>query len=374
MKSNFFLSKTKGRLFEEVGCNFRTDFQRDRDRIIHSGAFRRLKDKSQVFVENQGDNFRTRLTHSIEVAQIARSISNSLNLNIDLAEAIALSHDLGHPPFGHTGEEALDKCMKEFGGFDHNIHALKIVTKIEKKYACFDGLNLTWETLEGIVKHNGPIEGKLHRYLKNYNKSHDLHLNQFPSLEAQVANISDDIAYNNHDLLDGINFEIFDLEELLTLPLIGDCFLEIKKKYPKIDKSRVKHEVFRKVLNIMISDVVFTSSRKINLISKDKKSFLLTEKLVCFSESLEDDIKVIKKFLFDKMYRHWTVRRMRTKVSKIIYILFEIFMNEPQLLPPDWFKLIRNSDYKNDASDVICDYIAGMTDRFALHEFNKLTV
>ena len=374
MKSNIFPLKTKGRLFEEVGCNFRTDFQRDRDRIIHSGAFRRLKDKSQVFVENQGDNFRTRLTHSIEVAQIARSISNSLNLNIDLAEAIALSHDLGHPPFGHTGEEALDKCMEEFGGFDHNIHALKIVTKIEKKYACFDGLNLTWETLEGIVKHNGPIQGKLHQYLKNYNELHDLHLSHFPSLEAQVANVSDDIAYNNHDLLDGLNFEIFKLEELSTLPVINDCIIQVKKQYPKIDKSRIKHEVFRKVLNVMISDVVVTSKRKIKFFSKGKNFINLKEKSICFSDSLEEDIKVIKKFLFDRMYRHWTVRRMRTRVSKIIFILFEIFMNEPQLLPPDWYKLIKNSDYENNASDVICDYIAGMTDRFALQEFKKLTV
>ena len=373
MKNQTLTIFTKGRLYNEDVCPLRTDFQRDRDRIIHSSAFRRLKDKSQVFVENQGDNFRTRLTHSIEVAQIARSISNNLNLNIDLSEAISLSHDLGHPPFGHTGEEALNNCMKNYGGFDHNSHALKIVTKIEKKYALFDGLNLTWETLEGIIKHNGPVKKPFQKYIHDYNKLHNLDLNYFPSLEAQVANISDDIAYNNHDLIDGINFKIFQFEELITLPIIRDCYKIVSKNYPKLDKLRIQHEVFRKLFNTMVFDVIETTKKNIeNMKVSGDKYYILNTKIVSFSKRLENEINSIKNFLFDRMYRHWTVRRMRAKVSKIIHSLFETFSNEPQLLPPEWFKLITDLNSDDKKKEVICDYIAGMTDRFAIMEFKKL--
>ena len=239
---------TKGRLFPEEESAHRTPFHRDRDRIIHSSAFRRLKHKTQVFVEHEGDYFRTRLTHSIEVAQVARTLANALGLNQELAEAVALAHDLGHTPFGHTGEDAMDELMQPYGGFDHNAQALKIVTSLERSYAEFDGLNLTWETLEGIAKHNGPVDDPLPYALAEYNAKHDLELNTHACAEAQVAALADDIAYNNHDLHDGLRAGLFTDDEVAALPLVGPCFAEVDEKYPKLDLRRRRNEALRRFL------------------------------------------------------------------------------------------------------------------------------
>src|SRR6056300_1149194 len=254
---------SRGRLYPEGDSTFRTCFQRDRDRIIHCSAFRRLKHKTQVFVEHEGDYFRTRLTHSIEVAQVARTIAGELGLNHELAEAVALAHDLGHTPFGHTGEDALNELMAPYGGFDHNAQALKIVTDLERHYAEFDGLNLTWETLEGIAKHNGPVVGELPHALAQYNEKHDLELHTFASCEAQVAAIADDIAYNNHDLHDGLRAGLFSQEDIAKLPIVSEAYTEVDRLYPGLDPYRRRHEALRRVFGAMVEDVLTTSQRNL---------------------------------------------------------------------------------------------------------------
>ncbi len=366
---------SRGRLFYENKSTKRSAFQRDRDRIIHSAAFRRLKHKSQVFVEHEGDHFRTRLTHSIEVGQIARSISAVLGLNVDLSESIALAHDLGHTPFGHTGEEALNDCMEPYGGFEHNAQALKVVTKIEKSYADFDGLNLSWESLEGIVKHNGPAKKSANYYLKEYNEIHNLNLDTFAGPEAQVAAIADDIAYNNHDLSDGLNAGLFEMEELLALPLISDCIQEVDKLYPGLEKKRRQHEALRRAFSSMVDDVITESRKFLEGFSEKEADDIrnFSHPVIRFSDNLLSDLQVIRQFLFERMYRHWTVRRMRLKVAKLTTNLFEIFMSEPQLLPPDWFKSIESLNDRTSTARTVADYIAGMTDRFALLEHRKLS-
>ena len=367
-------NSSRGRFFKEKESPNRSVFQRDRDRIIHSTAFRKLKHKTQVFVAHEGDYFRTRLTHSIEVGQISRSISQALELNIDLTEAIALAHDLGHTPFGHAGEDALNNCMASFGGFDHNSQAIKIVTKIENNYPEFDGLNLTWETLEGIVKHNGPLPKTNSYYLKEYNKRHDLEFATFASCESQVAAIADDIAYSNHDLSDGLRAGLFSVHDLSKLPIVGTCFRNVHASYPKVDERRLRHEVFRRVLSIMVEDVLSESAKnlrkcsgmKVENIRKQSKS------MINFSESLSTDLKEIKSFLHERMYRHWKVNRMRLKTSQIIKDLFEIFTNNPDVLPTDWYDQVKSLN-EVDKARLISDYIAGMTDRYAILEFRKLT-
>ncbi|HSF93006.1 MAG TPA: deoxyguanosinetriphosphate triphosphohydrolase [Paracoccaceae bacterium] len=364
---------SRGRLVDEGSSAHRSPFQRDRDRIIHSSAFRRLKHKTQVFVEHEGDYYRTRLTHSIEVSQVARTISGSLDLNMALTEAVALAHDLGHTPFGHTGEDALDACMAPHGGFDHNAQAIKIVTSLERHYAEFDGLNLTWETLEGIAKHNGPVTGDIPFALAEYNARHDLELSTYASGEAQVAAISDDIAYNNHDLDDGLRAGLFTVEEICALPIVGDCFAEVDRKYPNLEASRRRHEGLRRVFGVMVEDVLRTSGTLLADAQAESVADIraLGHPVIRFSDPLFQDLKVIRAFLFEHMYRHWAVRRMRRKAAAIVDEMFTLFISDPDLMPPEWSANARGS--QTEIARVISDYIAGMTDRFALQEHAKLT-
>ncbi|MEM9968579.1 MAG: deoxyguanosinetriphosphate triphosphohydrolase [Pseudomonadota bacterium] len=366
---------SRGRLVSEVESSFRSCFQRDRDRIIHSSAFRRLKHKTQVFVEHEGDYFRTRLTHSIEVAQVARTIAGALGLNADLTEAVALAHDLGHPPFGHTGEDALHRLMAPYGGFDHNAQAIKIVTELERHYAAFDGLNLTWETLEGLAKHNGPVTGMLPHALAAYNAKHDLELETHASAEAQVAALSDDIAYNNHDLHDGLRAALFTDADVLALPLIGPAFTEVDALYPNTSPSRRRHEALRRVFGRMVSDLINTSRSALAesgvVTAEDIRAY--GQPVICFSDRMRDAIKEIRAFLFKHMYRAPRVMTKRAEVTQVVEHLFPLFMQNPTLLPDDWSAqvAVATNDQANLAR-MVCDYIAGMTDRFALGEHARL--
>ncbi|HBN32662.1 MAG TPA: deoxyguanosinetriphosphate triphosphohydrolase [Rhodobacteraceae bacterium] len=366
-------AQSRGRLTFEAESAHRTAFQRDRDRIIHSSAFRRLKHKTQVFVEHEGDYFRTRLTHSIEVGQVARTISGVLGLNSELTEAVALAHDLGHTPFGHTGEDALDACMRPFGGFDHNAQAIKIVTLLERHYADFNGLNLTWETLEGLAKHNGPVLGKVPLALADFNSQYDLELGSFASAEAQVAAISDDVAYNNHDLDDGLRAGLFNEEQIRELPIIGACYDRVDALYPDLDFIRRRHEALRRVFGVMVEDVIAESRRLLAEANPQSVADIRGNgrQLIRFSEPLFEDLKVIRAFFFKHMYRHWKVRRMRRKAAIIVTEMFDIFFNDPGMLPDDWQRWATSGDETKRAL-VIADYIAGMTDRFALDEHKKL--
>tara|TARA_R110000850_G_scaffold234880_2_gene359787 strand:+ start:808 stop:1956 length:1149 start_codon:yes stop_codon:yes gene_type:complete len=365
---------SRGRLFVEDESAHRSAFQRDRDRIIHSSAFRRLKHKTQVFVEHEGDYFRTRLTHSIEVAQVARTIARTLGLNEDLTEAVALAHDLGHTPFGHTGEDALAECMAPYGGFDHNAQAIKIVTMLERHYADFNGLNLTWEALEGIAKHNGPVLGDVPAMLAEYSAKHDLELGTYASAEAQVAAISDDIAYNNHDLDDGLRAGLFSETQIRELPIIGACYDRVESLYPELDHIRRRHEALRRVFGVMVEDVLAESRRLLaeaNPQSVDDVR-MAGRQLIGFSDGLAADLKLIRAFFFKHMYRHWKVRRMRRKAGMIVQEMFGIFMEDPGMLPDGWQDWAQKGDATQRAW-VVADYIAGMTDRFALQEYEKLT-
>jgi len=365
---------TKGRLFPEEESAHRTPFHRDRDRIIHSSAFRRLKHKTQVFVEHEGDYFRTRLTHSIEVAQVARTLANALGLNQELAEAVALAHDLGHTPFGHTGEDAMDELMQPYGGFDHNAQALKIVTSLERSYAEFDGLNLTWETLEGIAKHNGPVDDPLPYALAEYNAKHDLELNTHACAEAQVAALADDIAYNNHDLHDGLRAGLFTDEEVAALPLVGPCFAEVDEKYPKLDLRRRRNEALRRFFGVMVEDVLRVT--RDNLSDLDPQSAqdirMAGRPMAQFSSDLWADLKQVRTFLFTRMYRAPSVVAMRKDVSAKVRALFPYFMEKPYLLPMEWQVEFAHSPDEQTIARVVCDYIAGMTDRFALQQYEQL--
>ena len=365
---------TKGRLFPEEESAHRTPFHRDRDRIIHSSAFRRLKHKTQVFVEHEGDYFRTRLTHSIEVAQVARTLANALGLNQELAEAVALAHDLGHTPFGHTGEDAMDELMQPYGGFDHNAQALKIVTSLERSYAEFDGLNLTWETLEGIAKHNGPVDDPLPYALAEYNAKHDLELNTHACAEAQVAALADDIAYNNHDLHDGLRAGLFTDEEVAALPLVGPCFAEVDEKYPKLDLRRRRNEALRRFFGVMVEDVLRVT--RDNLVDLDPQSAqdirMAGRPMAQFSSDLWADLKQVRTFLFTRMYRAPSVVAMRKDVSAKVRALFPYFMEKPYLLPMEWQVEFAHSPDEQTIARVVCDYIAGMTDRFALQQYEQL--
>ncbi|MDG1075508.1 MAG: deoxyguanosinetriphosphate triphosphohydrolase [Planktotalea sp.] len=365
---------TRGRLVVEEESAHRTCFQRDRDRIIHSSAFRRLKHKTQVFVEHEGDYFRTRLTHSIEVAQVARTMAGALGLNEELTEAIALAHDLGHTPFGHTGEDALDALMQPYGGFDHNAQAVKIVTALERHYADFDGLNLTWETLEGLAKHNGPVTGDLPHVLSEYNARHDLELHTFASAEAQIAALSDDIAYNNHDLHDGLRAGLFSEDDIRALPIVGDAFMQVDQLYPTLESSRRMHEALRRVFGVMVSDVIQTSR---NILAKSAVETVLDVRaldhaVIIFSNDLWHDLKVIREFLFIRMYRAPSVVQMRERVTKVVEELFPLFMNQTNLLPAEWQVDIENAKDETALARIVSDYISGMTDRFAQQEHTRL--
>lgn len=367
--------RARGRRVHEDESSFRSCFQRDRDRIIHASAFRRLKHKTQVFVEHEGDYYRTRLTHSIEVAQVARTIAGALYLNVELTEAVALAHDLGHPPFGHTGEDALHALMEPYGGFDHNAQAIKIVTSLERHYAEFDGLNLTWETLEGIAKHNGPVVGALPHALADYNALHDLELETHASAEAQVAALADDIAYNNHDLHDGLRAGLFTDEDIADLPLVGPAFTEVDGLYPGLDPYRRRHEALRRVFGVMVADVIDTSRHALVLAdAKDAQEIrMLGRPVIRFSDTMWLQLGEIRQFLFTRMYRAPAVMKIRAEVTGVVEGLFRLFLDQPALMPADWANSIAAAGTdRTMLARIVADYIAGMTDRFALQEHERL--
>ena len=365
---------SRGRLFEEPRSDFRSCFQRDRDRIIHSSAFRRLKHKTQVFVEHEGDYFRTRLTHSIEVAQVARTIAGALGLNQELAEAVSLAHDLGHQPFGHTGEDALNAEMKAYGGFDHNAQAIRIVTALEQHYAQFDGLNLTWECLEGIAKHNGPVPLPHPPALRDYNRQHDLELQSYASAEAQVAALADDVAYNNHDLHDGLRAGVFSDAQAEQLPIVGPAYAAVDRLYSGLDAHRRRHEALRRVFGVMVDDVIRTSAALLAqsgaVTAQDIRD--LDHAVVQFSPELWKDLKVIRGFLFQNMYRAPRVVVQREHAATVVRDLFGVFMSNPGEMPGDWGVQISNLPDTQARARLVSDYIAGMTDRFAQQEHDRL--
>ena len=371
--------KSRGRLFKEQNSATRTCFQRDRDRIIHSAAFRRLEYKTQVFVNHEGDFFRTRLTHSLEVSQIARSVCRALGLNEDLGEALALAHDLGHPPFGHAGEDALKELMSPYGGFDHNAQSLRVVTQLEARYANFLGLNLTWETLEGVVKHNGPLlndskgESDLPYAVAEYNAEHDLRLSTYASVEAQVAAIADDVAYNNHDIDDGLRAGLFSIKDLSDLPLVGPVFHEVKKNHPDLDVSRTIHEAIRRMIGEMVTDLLNETNRRLmELKPKSSDDIRMSNRPVAgFSETMRANDAALKKFLFKNMYKHYKLNRMTSKAKRVVTKLFDLLIKEPECLPQELYIQCQNTSTTGLAR-IVTDYIAGMTDRYALDEYQNL--
>ena len=370
---------SRGRRHPEPDSRTRTPFARDRDRIIHCSAFRRLKEKTQVFVAHEGDHFRTRLTHSLEVAQIARSIARALELDDDLAETIALAHDLGHPPFAHAGEEELQACMAPFGGFDHNVQTFRVCTRLERRYPAFEGLNLTWETLEGVVKHNGPVAHRLGepawRAIAEYAQGFDLELGGWPSAEAQVAALSDDIAYNNHDVDDGLGAGLFTLADLQDVPLVGPILHGALADFPDTDPRLLRLEVVRRMIGAMVEDVLAETTMRAAAAKVRSAADVraMTGPLVAFSEPMAADLAQLRRFLFSRMYRHYRVNRSRSQARRILASLFGLFTAEPEVLPDAWYARIeaRRGD-KAAQARVVCDYVAGMTDRFAIEEHRKL--
>lgn len=369
--------QTKGRLYDQPDSKTRTVFQRDRDRIIHSDAFRRLKYKTQVFIYHEGDHYRTRLTHSLEVAQVARSIARALMVNEDLTETVALAHDLGHPPFAHTGEEALEKLMEPYQGFEHNDQSLRIIVKLEERYPEFNGLNLSWESLEGVVKHNGPVTGELPYTLKRFNKEFDLEIDTHASIEAQIAALSDDIAYNSHDLEDGVRAGLLTFDQCREIPLINDALNLCAKKYPDLDKGRTLSFVVRHMMGVFVDDLIANSSQ---LIAKSnpqspEEARKCGQQLIDFSPEVTKKLNQLRKFLFANMYHNYHVRRMRMKSSKIVIELFEAFMHDYKALPTDWrakVEVLNGNSDDNIKARIVGDYIAGMTDRYAIIEHKRL--
>ncbi|MDC3091109.1 deoxyguanosinetriphosphate triphosphohydrolase [Rickettsiales bacterium] len=364
-------SKSLGRVYKENEDLHRTCFMRDRDRIIHSTAFRKLKYKTQVFVYHEGDYYRTRLSHSIEVSQVARSISRIFQANDDLSEAISLAHDLGHTPFGHAGEEALNDKMKNYGGFDHNYQALKILTSLEKRYINFDGLNLTWETLEGILKHNGPIseKKKIPIFILKIVKKFGGKLKKNATFEAQIAAIADDVAYNNNDIDDGMHANLFSIEELEQIKLVKNSLEKIKVE--KIDKSniRIRHELVRLLIKSMIDDLVMNTASNLEKF-KPKNNYdvqNIPNNLVCFSDEMKVGESELRNFLKERMYNHPTVKTMTYKAKKIVSELFDLFVSEYQLLPEEW----RNFNNKEELHINVADFISGLTDKNAITIHNK---
>jgi len=366
---------SRGRLHPEAESRTRTPFARDRDRIIHCQAFRRLKEKTQVFVAHEGDHYRTRLTHSLEVAQIARSLAAALGLDADLAETIALAHDLGHPPFGHAGEDVLAEAMAPFGGFDHNVQTLRVVTDLEKRYPDFDGLNLTWETLEGIVKHNGPVTGKLAEPawapVAALNARFDLHLDGWASAEAQVAALADDIAYNNHDVDDGLQAGLFTAEDLSDVPLIGPVLASVRKDYPAIDVRMLRLEAVRRMIGVMVDDVLAETTRRARGLDSAESVRSLGHALVAFSRDTLEDLGYLRQFLGERMYRHERVQTTRTRCTHLLAELFQALRADTSLLPPEWSAQLDGEDATGRAR-VLCDYVAGMTDRYAIEEHARI--
>ena len=364
-----FSSHSHGRVKKEKKCPFRTEYQRDRDRILHSKSFRRLKDKTQVFLAPYGDHFRTRLTHSIEVSQIGRTIARALNVNEDLTEAICLAHDLGHTPFGHAGQDALNNCMKNFGGFEHNLQSLRIVDVLEERYPNFPGLNLTYETREGILKHcskNNALElGELgERFIKNHK----------PSLEAQIANIADEIAYNNHDVDDGLRANLLEINLLNQSELFEENFKEVIKKWKSLSERQMRHEVVRRMINYIVGDLIENSKeligecnlKDVNAVRESRQSLIKMSK---FSEKKHNDLKRI---LRKELYEHEQVRRMTKQAKKTIQYLFNAYMKNPSFLTNELYTKITKNKHEKEKARIVADYIAGMTDRFALSEYKRI--
>ncbi|MEN8196076.1 MAG: deoxyguanosinetriphosphate triphosphohydrolase [Pseudomonadota bacterium] len=370
-------TRSRGRLYDEPSSPTRTEFQRDRDRIVHATAFRRLKHKTQVFVAHEGDHYRTRLTHSLEVAQIARSISRVLGLDEDLAETLALAHDLGHTPFGHAGEDALNEVMAPHGGFDHNAQTLRILTRLERKYARFDGLNLTWETLEGVVKHNGPLEGPgiikpAPDPIRDYVAQHDLELATWPGPEAQIAALSDDIAYNNHDLDDGLRADLFTVDELAAVPFVSEMFSRVTAEYGEIEPPRMIHEAVRRLIDYMVTDLIDETQRRLGAARPPNAAAVrvLGRPVAAFSSSLVQNDRLLKDFLRDRMYRHDEVRHTTDRARRVVRDLFAMYLEDVGRLPGEWRRRARGRDAPRTAR-LVADYIAGMTDRFALQEHRR---
>ena len=358
-------NNSKGRLFKEFDevNSKRTPYERDRGRIIHSNSFRKLKHKTQVFIESDSDYYRTRLTHSLEVAQIARSLCRAMNLNEDLGEVVSLAHDLGHPPFGHNGEKALNLSMDLFGGFNHNDQTLRVITKIEKRHPRFDGLNLTWESLEGIVKHNGIILKEIPFHINNYNKEHELYLHQNPHLESQIAAIADDVAYNNHDVEDALRAGLININSLKEIQYFNDLIKKINNKFPNINENLLTYQMLRMSISEMINDIITHSSQtithfniKTNMDFKQHDNFIIS-----MSDKMKNDCMIIRSYLYENVYNHPKLIKKRSKVETIILKLFEYYEKNFDKLPNDWLSK-SESEIKQR---IICDYISGMTDRFA---------
>jgi dGTPase len=366
-----------GRLHPEPESRTRTPFARDRDRIIHATAFRRLKEKTQVFVAHEGDHYRTRLTHSLEVAQIARSLAAALKLDVDLAEAVALAHDLGHPPFGHAGEDELHLLMADHGGFDHNVQTFRVVTELERRYPAFPGLNLSRETLEGVIKHNGPVADRLGepawRAIAEYAPDWDLRLGAFASLEAQVAAIADDIAYNNHDVDDGVQAGLFTLADLADLPLIGPILAEVRRDWPGLDDRMVRLEAVRRMIGAMADDVLGETRRRLadDRIDSPEAVQLAGRPMVAFSREMQEQLTGLRAFLFERMYRHYRVNRTRSQARRLLREMFTLFLADPAVLPTEWAAMAAAAEPAQRAR-LVCDYIAGMTDRYAIEEHRHL--
>ena len=369
--------RSYGRVFEEPESRYRTPFQRDRDRIIHASAFRRLKYKTQVFVYHEGDHYRTRLTHTLEVAQIARTLARFLMINEDLAEAIALAHDLGHTPFAHTGEVYLQNCMEHFGGFDHNDQSLRILTTLERTYPRWNGLNLSWETLEGVLKHNGPVNGELQIAAREIQEKIDLRIDTYASMEAQVAAISDDIAYNNHDVEDGLRAGLFKLEELEELTLLRDVLDDVRENYKNLSERHLVCEMVREMIGVMVNDVYTESQKNLKEVNPQSPEDvrIAGRQIVAFSSDMKKKVDELREFLFNRMYRHYTIERIRLKVERIVTDLFTAFTKNYRLLPEDWQHQIEEAGGVADdtvRARIVADYIAGMTDRYAIREHEKL--
>lgn len=370
--------KTRGRLYPEQEAPYRTCFQRDRDRIIHSEAFRRLESKTQVFVYHEGSSLRTRLTHSLEVSQITRSLCRMLGLNKDLGEALALAHDLGHTPFGHAGEMALNECMQDFGGFDHNAHSLKIVTKLEQKYPRFDGINLSWETLEGLVKHNGPLIGEgfapLPLEIAEYNVVQDLELGGYPGAEAQVAALADDIAYSNHDTDDGLKTGLITVEEISSVDFFKRHYEQVKKEYPSVEHSRIVAETVRRMINDMILDVAEASRKNLAELNPQNVEDIRScgRPVIDFSDGMKKQMADLKGFLFPNMYRHYKINQMTSKGKRIIKDLFALLLAENNILPTPWQRKVRQCVDPKQKARIIADFVAGLTDASAIELHTRL--
>lgn len=369
-----FAAESRGRLFDEPESPTRTPFQRDRDRIIHSTAFRRLKHKTQVFIQHEGDHYRTRLTHSIEVSQIARSLARALRADEDLAECLALSHDFGHTPFGHSGEDALNQLMQDRGGFDHNAQSLRIVTELEQQYARFNGLNLSWETLEGLVKHNGPVTGDdVPGTIRDFNVRFDLGLASYAGIEAQCAAVADDIAYNGHDIDDGLRAGLFELEDLADVPIAGETLHKVGQAYPGLEPRRVRHEIVRQQITAMVEDVILTALDNLESVAPDSADEVRDcgRTLVCFSDAMAQKERAIKAFLFERVYRSPKVMVMREAAEKIITDLFHAYRDAPGRVPES---LARALDGKTGSAAIqtVTDFIASMTDSYAINEHRRL--